>query len=321
MSPVPYPFRPMIAVTAAELPVGEKWIYEPKFDGFRCLAHASGGKVRLQSRQLRPLTTYFPEITAAVAELGENVVLDGELVAWHEGRLDFTAMQQRIHPLASRASQLAMQRPAAFVVFDLLASKGEDRRGEPFSERRRRLEKLLEKRLPHGLVLMPMSPDIRVARQWMLQHTASGIEGVVAKRVDQTYRSGGRSWRKVKTRMTAEAVVGGVLGSLEEPEALIVGRRDLRGRLRVSGRTTALSRTARTELVPLLAAGEESHPWPDVIPSARFGQRPSMPVEYEKVRPAVVVELDVDAAYEHERWRHAVRFVRVRNDLTIDDVS
>ncbi|MFR9802545.1 RNA ligase family protein [Pseudonocardia sp. RS010] len=320
MSAVPYPLKPMAAVTATELPAGEKWVYEPKFDGFRCLAYAPNGKVRLQSRQLRPLTSYFPEIVAAVAELGHDVVLDGELVVWHQGRLDFTALQQRLHPSASRSSQLAVQRPAAFVVFDLLASKGRDRRAEPYEDRRRRLEKLLENRLPHGLVLMPTSSDMGVARQWMLGHTASGIEGVVAKRLDQTYRAGGRPWRKVKARMTAEAVVGGVLGSIGEPTALIVGRFNQRGRLRVAGRTTALDASARLRLPSLLAAASNEHPWPDVIPSARFGQRPSEPIEYVRVRPEVVVELDVDAAYEQERWRHPVRFVRIRAELHPEDL-
>ena len=255
-------------------------------------------------------TPYFPEIVSAVADLGHNVVLDGELVVWRQGRLDFTALQHRIQPSASRSSQLAVQRPAAFVVFDLLASKGQDRRAEPYEDRRRRLEKLLEKRLPHGLVLMPMSSDMGVARQWMLGHTGSGIEGVVAKRLDQTYRAGGRSWHKVKTRMTAEAVVGGVLGSLDEPEALIIGRFNERGRLRIAGRTTPLGASTRLRLAPLLAAAGDDHPWPNVIPSARFGRRTSEPIEYVQVRPKVVVELDVDAAYEQDQWRHAVRFVR-----------
>src|SRR5690349_5691836 len=118
----------MVAVSAGELPVGEKWVYEPKFDGFRCLAHAAGGRVRLQSRQLRSLTRYFPEIVAAVAALGEDVVLDGELVVWQQGRLDFAALQQRLQPSAAQAGRLAAVAPAAFVVFDVLAAVGKDLR-------------------------------------------------------------------------------------------------------------------------------------------------------------------------------------------------
>jgi ATP-dependent DNA ligase len=142
----------------------------------------------------------------------------------------------------------------------------------------------------------------------MREHTDSGIEGVVAKRVDQTYRAGARAWRKTKTRLTAEAVVGGVLGTLAEPDALVVGRYGAHGRLRVTGRTTPLPAAAHAHLRGILTTPAAEHPWPEVIPSARFGQRPSEPIEYVQVQPTFVVELEVDAAYEQERWRHPVRF-------------
>ncbi|GAA4692496.1 ATP-dependent DNA ligase [Pseudonocardia yuanmonensis] len=321
MRSLPYPLEPMVAVRAEDLPVGEKWIYEPKFDGFRCLAHAAGGRIRLQSRQKRSLTRYFPEIVAAVAALGEDVVLDGELVIWQQGRLAFDALQDRIHPSTAHAGRLAAALPAAFVVFDLLAHEGADLRPLPYAERRRRLEELLGTRLPHGLVLVPASTDVGVGRLWQREHTASGIEGVVAKRVDQTYRAGSRSWRKVRTRLTAEAVVGGVLGSLEDPEALVVGRFGRHGRLRVAGRTTPLGGAARTHLRRLLSAADAEHPWPTVLPPSRFGQRPGRPVEYVQVRPSVVVELEVDAAYEQDRWRHPVRFLRSRPDLRPEEIA
>ena len=318
---MPYPLPPVVAVSAGELPVGEKWVYEPKFDGFRCLAHASRGRVRLQSRQMRSLTRYFPEIVAAVAELGEDVVLDGELVVWRQGRLDFAALQERLQPSTAQAGRLAAATPAAFVVFDVLAAKGKDLRPLSWAERRWRLETLLGARLPHGLVLMPASADPAVGRLWIREHTASGIEGVVAKRVDQTYRAGARGWRKVKTRLTAEAVVGGVLGSLAEPEALVVGRYGAHGRLRVAGRTTSLSAAARAHLREVLTTPATEHPWPEMIPSARFGQRPSEPVAYVQVAPRVVVELEVDAAYEQGRWRHPVRFMRSRPDLHPEEIT
>lgn len=318
---MPYPLEPMVAVRAERLPVGEKWTYEPKFDGFRCLAHSSGGRVRLQSRQGRPLTRYFPEIVAAVAALGEDVVLDGELVVWHEGRLDFPALQQRLHPSGAQAGRLAAARPAAYVVFDLLARGGTDLRPAPYAERRRRLEELLGTRLPHGLVLVPASTDVGVGRLWMREHTASGIEGVVAKRVDQTYRAGARAWRKIRTRLTAEAVVGGVLGSLPEPEALVVGRFGAHGRLRVAGRTTPLDGADRAHLRRVLTVAGTDHPWPSVLPPGRFGRRPAEPVPYVQVEPTVVVEIEVDAAYEQDRWRHPVRFVRPRLDLRPEEIA
>jgi ATP-dependent DNA ligase len=168
---------------------------------------------------------------------------------------------------------------------------------------------------------MPMSTDRAVAQAWMLDHSAAGIEGVVAKRLDQSYRGRGRTWQKIRTRRTAEAIVGGVLGTLEQPDALVVGRRDSSGRLRISGRTGPLSPPARAEVRAVLAPSLGAHPWPEVIPSSRFGQRPSQPVEYTRVVPSLVVELDVDTACEHHRWRHAARLVRVRRDLGINDLS
>jgi hypothetical protein len=144
---------------------------------------------------------------------------------------------------------------------------------------------------------------------------------VVAKRLDQHYRAGGRTWRKIRTRLTAEAVVGGVLGSIARPEALIVGRYDARGRLRVAGRTTALPRPARAELGRLLTMpASGTHPWPVTIPSSRFGQRPSEPINYVQVAPTAVVELDVDTSFEQDRGRHATRYVRLPADLHHGDV-
>jgi ATP-dependent DNA ligase len=154
----------------------------------------------------------------------------------------------------------------------------------------------------------------------MLDHTSAGVEGVVAKRFDHPYRGNGRTWVQVRTRLTAAAVVGGVLGSLEQPEALILGRPDHRGRLRVAGRTTPLPRAARTEIAAMLTPAVGCHPWPPVIPSSRFGHLASAPVEYVQVAPTTVVELDVDVSFENHRWRHGARFVRIRADLQAADV-
>jgi ATP-dependent DNA ligase len=320
---VEYPLRPVRADAAQALPLVHpgRWAFEPKWDGFRCIAFRGPERAVLQSRQQRPLPRYFPEIAGAVSELDREVVVDGELVVWHEGRLDFAALQQRIHPADARARQLSIARPASYIVFDLLARDGVDLRPLPYRKRRKKLEKLLSDRLPHGLVLMPMSTDRAVAQAWMLDHSAAGIEGVVAKRLDQSYRGRGRTWQKIRTRRTAEAIVGGVLGTLEQLDALVVGRCDSSGRLRISGRTGPLSPPARAEVRAVLAPSLGAHPWPEVIPSSRFGQRPSQPVEYTRVVPSLVVELDVDTAFEHHRWRHAARLVRVRRDLGINDLS
>lgn len=317
---VPYPLRPMVATPARELPVGPLG-YEPKWDGFRALGYHTGERVVLQSRQLRPLTRYFPEVAAALAELhAASAVLDGEIVLWRNGKLDFTALQRRLHPAEGRARQLAEQLPASYVVFDLLALDGEDLRRRPYWGRRQLLEALLGRYLPTGLVLTPATTDPTVARAWLTGHTDAGIEGVVTKRLTGRYRSGS-GWTKTKARLTAEAVIGGVLGPLEEPRALVLGRPDARGRLRVAGRTSPLPREIRAELAELLMPADRAHPWPEVISSSRFGQLPPEPVEYVRVAPSLVVELDVDTAHEVGRWRHPARLVRLRPDLQPADLQ
>jgi len=276
--------------------------------------------VVLQSRQQRWLTRYFPEVAAAVAELDRDVVLDGELVVWRQGRLDFAALQQRLHPAAATARQHELAVPASYVVFDLLARDGRDLRDRPYRTRRAALEKLLGRHLPSGLVLMPMSTDAAVAGAWMLDHGDAGIEGVVAKRLDQPYRAGGRGWQKIRTRRTAEAVVGGVLGPLPRPDALVVGRPDGSGRLRVAGRTGPLTAADRRELVAVLEPCAGGHPWPVTLPASRFGHRPGARVEYTRVAPTRVVELTADLAFDDHRWRHPTRFVRLRPDLRPADL-
>jgi ATP-dependent DNA ligase len=193
---VEYPARPMIAVAAGQVPTSPLggWAVEAKFDGFRCLAHCGAQRVVLQSRQLRPLGRYFPEIVAALSQLDVDVVLDGELVLWHHGRLDFAALQHRLHPAQSRARHLSLVTPASYLVFDVLALHGTDVRPRPYAARRAMLEDLLARQLPHGLVLMPMSTDPAAAHTWLRGHIDSGIEGVVAKRLDHPYRAGGRTW-------------------------------------------------------------------------------------------------------------------------------
>ena len=182
------------------------------------------------------------------------------------------------------------------------------------------LEALLERQRPHGLVLMPMSADSAVARQWLINHCAAGIEGVVAKRSSQSYRPGKTKWQKIRTRVTTEAIVGGVLGSITQPEALVIGLPDPKGRLRIAGRTGPLAPAVRRDLPELLIAADNTHPWPEVIPSSRFGQRPSQPVSYTRVVPSLIVELDVDTAFEQHRWRHAARLIRLRGDLSAADL-
>jgi ATP-dependent DNA ligase len=309
------PLPVMTAKPAEVLPAGGHWWWEPKLDGFRALAFRDrAGRVRLQSRQQRDLTRYFPNVAAAIAEqLDGDVVLDGELVIAVGGRCDFGELQRRLgEPRADGPA-------ACLVVFDLLSAAGRDQRGNPYRVRRGRLVELLaDARLP--LAVTPATDDRVVAEAWLHRHLAAGVEGVVAKRTDHAYLPGRRSWVKVRARTTAEAVVGGVLGRPGGPTSLVLGRPDPSGRLRVIGRTTPLSAPAHHELAAVLAVTGDEHPWPALLPATRFGQWPGELVEYLRVDPTVVIEVDVDAAWEWGRYRHPVRYRRLRPDLRPEDL-
>jgi len=249
-----------------------------------------------------------------LAQLPPGTVLDGELVVCRDGRLEFTALQHRIHRAAGTGE------PCTFVAFDVLASAGRDLRGLPHRKRRKRLRRLLaQARRP--LALMPSTRELGGARAWMRDHTDAGIEGVVVKHREHGYRPRRRAWRKVHTRTTAEAVVGGILGPLDAPEALLLGRPDEHGRLRVAGHTTPLTLPARRELGGLLVPARRAHPWPERLSSRLFGQLPPQPVAYTRTAPTLVVELDADTAVDGPRWRHATVFRRVRGDLNPADLA
>lgn len=237
--------------------------------------------------------------------------INGELVIYRDGRLDFGALQRRIHPSSTHAGRRGV-RLATLVVFDVLAVAGQDLRGRPYWARREHLEHLLRAAVA-PLAMMPATRDLAGAHAWMSEHVAAGIEGVVVKDVRRGYRPGRTVWEKVRTHTTAEAVVGGVLGPLDAPEVLLLGRLGPDGRLRVAGRTGPLPLAARAEL------GARRHPWPERIPSSRFGQLPPEPVPYTRADPRLVVEVDADVCWEQDRWRHATKFRRVRLDLRPDD--
>ncbi|MHA6631836.1 ATP-dependent DNA ligase [Pseudonocardia sichuanensis] len=311
------PVQPMVARPASELPAGAGWSYEPKADGFRVIATVVGGRARLQSRRLRSLTRYFPEVVEALTGwFAGDVVLDGELVVVSRGgRLDFTALQRRL-----TTARAAADAPASYLAFDALHAGGTDLRGYPLQVRRAVLEQLLDGVRP-PLAVMPMTTDGAAARAWLTEHLEAGIEGVVAKRLNQSYLPT-HAWRKVRTRSSAEAIVGGVLGPISAPVALVLGRRDEQGLLRVVGRTGTLPRTVRAELGAVLRPAGPRHPWPPVLPPSRFGH--AAPVGYVRVEPVVVVELLVDTAVDEVRgrpvWRHPARLLRTRSDLRAADL-
>lgn len=321
------PVTPMLAVPVDMVPEGPGLVHEPKWDGWRAIAFRERGGVYLQSRAGRNLTTYFPDITRAIrAAIPPGVVLDGELIVWERGRTNFAQLQRRV--TAGRALlRLARECPAHYVLFDLLAdAHGRVILDLPLSQRRARLQRLLAD-APAQLALTPQTADMRQVSDWLLHWTvAAGIEGVVSKRLASRYEPGRRGWSKFRTRFVTEAIVGGVTGSIDNPETLLLGRFDRRGALRYTGRSHPLTPEQGAELAALLApprlprAGAE-HPWPQPLPASWSSQleRPE-PLPYVQVDPIVAVEIDADVAFEHQRWRHRVRYARARPDMSIYDV-
>jgi ATP-dependent DNA ligase len=317
------------SVSTLPEPGGRQLVYEPKWDGWRCLAHV-GGQVVLHSRHGRDLAAHFPDVVAQLRDhVPPGVVLDGELIIWDPGRsrTSFTALQRRVtagHALAGEAAQ----RPAHFVVFDLLAdADGTPTLDRPLAQRRERLQQLLADRSPQ-LPICPQTTDADQARRWLHDWTAIGIEGLVIKDLAGRYTPGKAGWNKLKSHTSTEAIIGGVTGSLTDPGILLLGRFDAAGRLRYVAQTHPLAASHRREVTGLLAplalpGGTAEHPWPQPLPAtwnAQFHQR--QPLPYVRVRPLIVAEVQVDAAYDadHGRWRHPARYLRPRADLSAGDV-
>ncbi|GAA1038699.1 ATP-dependent DNA ligase [Virgisporangium ochraceum] len=320
------PVTPMLSTAVDRLPTGA-YVYEPKWDGWRVLVFrdtASG--VYLQSRSGKPLAGYFPEVTRLARALPPGLVLDGELVIWEpeRNRTSFALLQRRV--AAGSPVREAYRHPAHLVTFDLLQSDGAELLDRPLADRRAALTTTLAD-APPQLTVCPQTTDPAEAREWLDAWTAQGVEGLVIKPVRSRYQPGRRGWRKLRRRHTTEAIVAGVLGPTTRPEVLLLARFDADGRLRYAGRTTPLAAPAQADLAPLLTPagtrrdGRINHPWPRPLPAGWTGAFDrSGPLEYRQVAPVIVAEVQVDSAYEHSRWRHAVRFVRMRADLSVYDV-
>jgi ATP-dependent DNA ligase len=321
----------MLAKLTRDLPVGD-YLYEPKWDGFRCIVFRDGDEVELGSRNERPLTRYFPEVVeAVVASLPTQCVVDGEIVIAGRDGLDFDALQQRIHPASSRVRLLAEQTPASFVAFDLLAAGRSDLRSTAFAQRRETLvEAMGESRPP--VHLTPATSDIDVAADWFSRFEGAGLDGVVAKGVGLPYLEDERAMWKVKHERTGEFVVAGFrwhksgrgVGSLMlglyEGEAL--------HHVGVIGAFSAPRRLALVdEVAPYRDLGADGHPWGDWaswaaagpgasgrrLPGATSRWNATKDLSFEPLRPELVVE----AAYEHlQGWRlrHTAQFRRWRPD-------
>jgi ATP-dependent DNA ligase len=316
------PVAVALAKPARDLPQADALpggvLYEPKWDGYRLVVVRTGGTTRVWSRQGRDLSSRFPDVVAAaVAQVPPGTVLDGEVVVWNGSRLDFGLLQQRMVAPGGRVRTLAAAAPASYVAFDLLALGGADLRDRRLRERRAALEELAARWVP-PMQLSPVTTDPAEARQWSADFRPAGVEGLVAKGAGTRYAPGRREWLKVKSWETTEVLAGGVIGSLERPSQLVAGRyRD--GQLVVVGRTSPLSPAHSAELADVLTPAGPDHPWPDRIGTGAFGGgRLSVPLT--RVRPDVVVEVSADAALQAGVFRHPLRFVRVRPDLTPDDV-
>lgn len=312
--------EPMLATPVAALP-GAGYAFEPKWDGYRALlARPAGGPVRLVSRRGTPMAAAFPEIAgAAERDLPRGTLLDGELVIWHQGRLAFELLQQRLGRTASSAARLAHQVPAHYVAFDLLHRGETDLMAWPYRERRDALEALFaEEQLGPPWTLCPMTTDPAQAAQWLRPEWAqAGIEGVVAKLPNRSYAPGRRGWLKYRSRDSTEAVIGAVTGSLRRPRTVLLGRLDDAGRLRYVGRSTELSAAAARDLAAQLAPAVAGHPWQGRTFSAGWGTRETLDVTL--VAPDLVAEVSADTAVDAGRWRHPVRFQRLHPDLAAQD--
>jgi ATP-dependent DNA ligase len=309
---VPLSIAPMEAKLVADMPDREGFQFEPKWDGFRCLAFRDGARVALMSKSGKPLGRYFPEVVEAFARLGEDrLVLDGELILPVGEVLSFADLQARLHPAASRIARLARETPAQMMLFDCLQAGAEVLIQRPLSERRAALERLL---LVEGFELSPITLEIAEAERW-LQASGGALDGIVAKRRDEPYRAGERAMLKRKLRRTADCVIGGfrydTAGKIVA--SLLLGLYDSAGKLHHVGFTSALSAEDRAALTPRLEAL--------IGPSAFDGSAPGGPSrwsngrssEWQPLRPELVVEVGYDQV-TGRRFRHGTSFIRWRPD-------
>jgi ATP-dependent DNA ligase len=328
------PLEPMLAKLTDAIPLGDGWSYEPKWDGFRALVFRDGDEVYIQSRDLKPLGRYFPELSPALrAALPERCVLDGEVVIAGADGLDFESLLLRIHPAASRVKLLAAETPASYVAWDLLALDDRDLRAVPQGERRVLLEHALAG-AQAPVHLTPATSDPSVAADWFDRFEGAGLDGVVAKGTSDPYMPGKRGWAKIKHARTADCVVAGFRWHKNGPGTLVgsllLGLFDETGRLNHVGITASFTVDKRRQLVEELAPWRENalegHPWAEWalweaaaresgqrMPGAASRWNRDRDLSWEPLRAERVCEV----AYDHlqgDRFRHATTFRRWRPD-------
>jgi ATP-dependent DNA ligase len=324
----------MLAKLVDAVPAGD-FLYEPKWDGFRAIVFRGSDDLFIQSRDLRPLDRYFPELREALLErLPPGCVVDGEIVIATKSGLDFDALQLRLHPAASRVAKLAAESPSSFVAFDLLASDGRDLRDRPMGERRAELERLLGRGRP-PVHVTPMTRDHTVAIDWLSRFEGAGLDGVVAKPDAGVYEPGKRVMLKIKHVRTADCVVAGfrwyAKGDRDMVGSLLLGLYDSRGLLQHVGVTSSFSMEKRRqlaeELAPLRQNAMDEHPWREWAAAAGMTSR--MPggqsrwsagkdLSWEPLRTERVCEVKYDHM-QGDRFRHAAVFVRWRPDKRPED--
>ena len=325
----------MLAKPAAGLPEGDGWLFEPKWDGFRALVFRDGDETLIQSRDLKPLDRYFPELQAPLrASLPDRCVVDGEVVIAGDGGLQFEALLLRIHPAESRVRMLAEQSPASFIAWDLLAIGDEDLRAAPLAERRARLEAALAGIVAPPVHLTPATRDRALAVDWFNRFEGAGLDGVIAKRLDGAYQPGKRAMIKVKHQRTADCAVAGFRWHKNGPGthigSLLLGLFDEAGTLHSVGVTSSFTWDKREalveELAPLRESALERHPWAEWaewaqaaeasgqrLPGATSRWNRGKDLSWEPLRLERVAEV----AYDHlqgDRFRHGTTFLRWRPD-------
>jgi len=305
----------MEALLAAELPEGPGWQFEPKWDGFRCLAQRDGAEITLTSKSGKPLGRYFPEVIEILAGVkAKRFLLDGELIISLADALSFEALQLRLHPAESRVRRLATETPAELMLFDLLELGGRSLTGKPLLERREALEQFFAANAVPGLQLSPVTRSREVALGW-LKRSGGALDGVIAKRLDLEYRSGERAMIKVKQQRTADCVVGGFRYAEKKKEvgSLLLGLYDDAGLLHHVGFTSAIPAKERPKLTKDLQKL--------IAPPGFTGNAPGGPsrwntertTQWEPLKPELVVEVRYDQVTSR-RFRHGTGFVRWRPD-------
>ena len=316
--PISKRYRPMEALSASELPSGPDWQYEPKWDGFRCLAFRDGKRVDLLSKAGKPLTRYFPELASALAELpAKQFVLDGEIVIPLDGTLSFDNLLMRIHPAASRIKKLSEETPCLFIIFDLLVDeRGNSLVKTSLADRRQKLEVFAKRHFKSNetLHLSPATDDVTSARRWF--RAGIGLDGVVAKRRDLPYQSGERTgMKKIKTQRTADCVVGGFRYLEKQPlvGSLLLGLYDDDGKLDHVGFTSSIRDEDRPALTKKLERIIKPRGFTGRAPGGPSRWSTKRSAEWQPLVPKLVIEVQFDH-FTGGRFRHGTKFLRWRPD-------